>query len=85
LLSRIASLTTHVLATAWGGYQITKTSTFKTDTDRLISDGACGQNFLNNYWSARSNAEIPSAALNIAALLVSAFLSWRLIKVRLSH
>ena len=44
-------------------------------------NGACQANLLPNYWLSRSRAEIPSLAFNVVALLVSCFLSFRLIKV----
>ncbi|KAI0724235.1 hypothetical protein C8T65DRAFT_625846 [Cerioporus squamosus] len=76
----VASLLTHILATAWGGFQIFNTEVFHRKFTALTTQGACGINLLPNYWKDRSNAEIPSLALNCFALLVSAFLSWRLMK-----
>ncbi|KAI9068033.1 hypothetical protein FKP32DRAFT_1562565 [Trametes sanguinea] len=76
----VASLLTHILATAWGGFQIFNTESFHRKFTTLTTNGACGVNLLPTYWKTRSNAEIPSLALNCFALLVSAFLSWRLIK-----
>ncbi|PIL30969.1 hypothetical protein GSI_07138 [Ganoderma sinense ZZ0214-1] len=76
----VASLLTHILATAWGGFQIYNTEVFHRRFSTLTTQGACGINLLPSYWKDRSNAEIPSLALNVFALLVSAFLSWRLMK-----
>ncbi|KAH9912239.1 uncharacterized protein BXZ73DRAFT_107524 [Epithele typhae] len=76
----VASLLTHILATAWGGFQIANTETFHRKFTTLTTQGACGVNLLPNYWRDRSNAEIPSTALNCFALLVSVFLSWKLMK-----
>ncbi|KAI1797578.1 hypothetical protein LXA43DRAFT_877443, partial [Ganoderma leucocontextum] len=76
----VASMLTHILATAWGGFQIYNTEVFHRKFSALTTQGACGINLLPNYWKDRSNAEIPSLALNVFALLVSAFLSWRLMK-----
>ncbi|KAI0651545.1 hypothetical protein C8Q79DRAFT_933948 [Trametes meyenii] len=76
----IASMLTHILATAWGGFQIYNTEVFHKRFTNLTTEGSCGINLLPNYWKERSNAEIPSLALNIFALLVSSFLSWRLMK-----
>ncbi|KAI0359062.1 hypothetical protein OH77DRAFT_1420605 [Trametes cingulata] len=76
----VASLLTHILATAWGGFQIFNTEVFHRKFTTLTTNGACGINLLPDYWKARSNAEIPSLALNCFALLVSGFLSWRLMK-----
>ncbi|KAI0757276.1 hypothetical protein C8Q80DRAFT_1090727 [Daedaleopsis nitida] len=76
----VASLLTHILATAWGAFQIYNTEVFHRKFTTLTTQGACGINLLPDYWKDRSNAEIPSMALNAFALLVSIFLSWRLMK-----
>ncbi|KIM85451.1 hypothetical protein PILCRDRAFT_817474, partial [Piloderma croceum F 1598] len=78
----IASLLTHMLATAWAGFQIAHTADFKADFSRLVTNGACKPiDLLPHYWEQRRNAEIPSLALNVAALLTSAFLTWKLVKL----
>ena len=71
-----------MLATGWAGYQIFNTAQFRGDFSRLITYGACNPiNLLPSYWQTRVTAEIASLVLNVVALLVSAFLSWRLAKV----
>ncbi|TDL28868.1 hypothetical protein BD410DRAFT_738658 [Rickenella mellea] len=78
----IASLLTHILATAWGGFQIKHTADFHSQFATLTTQGACKPyNLLPNYWKQRAEAEIPSLALNALALFLSAFLSWRLVKL----
>jgi len=78
----LASLLTHMLATAWAAFQIRHTSDFRTQFIRLTTDGACKPlNMLPTYWKERGDAEIPSLALNAIALLISAFLTWRLVKL----
>jgi len=78
----VASLLTHMIATAWAGFQIVHTASFKADFNRLSTNGACNKvNFLPQYWNERRNAEITSLAFNVAALLTSAFLTWRLMKL----
>ena len=79
-----ASLLTHIGATAWAAFQIVHTADFHRQFTRLTTEGACGVNLLPTYWKERANAEIPGLALNAVALLISAFLSWRLIKVQLT-
>lgn len=82
LLPSIASLLTHVLATGWAAFQISHTAGFQSSFNQLITKGACsGVQLLPNYWQDRHNAEVPSLVLNIVALLISVFLTWRLIKV----
>ncbi|THU91634.1 hypothetical protein K435DRAFT_840922 [Dendrothele bispora CBS 962.96] len=76
----VASLLTHVLATVWSGFQISHTASFRSDFNEVIVNGACGIPLLGNYWNERANAEYATLALNIAALFVSGFLSWKLFK-----
>jgi hypothetical protein len=78
----IASLVTHVMATAWAAAQLNYTEAFRVTFNRIITQGACGGvSFLPDFWKARANAEIPILALNAAGLLVSALLSFRLLKL----
>lgn len=77
----IASLLTHMVATAWAGFQIFNTAQFRRDFAEVTTNGACHPiNLLPSYWQSRAAAEIPSLVLNAVALLVSASLSWRLAK-----
>lgn len=76
----IAAAFTHLSATAWGAFQIYNTHRFHNDFKWLTTDGACGINLLPNYWQSRAFAEIPSLAFSAAAMLVSCFLSFKLIK-----
>jgi len=77
----IASLATHMIATAWAGFQIYHTAEFRRDFNRVITNGACHVNLIPDYWNARAKAEIPSLVLNVVALLISSFLTWKLIKL----
>jgi len=78
----LASLLTHLMATAWAGFQITHTANFRSDFHRVITTGACKNvSLLPHYWEARRKAEIPILALNIIALFVSLYLTWKLIKL----
>ncbi|KAL0950737.1 hypothetical protein HGRIS_007511 [Hohenbuehelia grisea] len=77
----LASLLTHLLATGWAAFQIQHTATFRARYNTLISQGACaGTNLLPNYWGDRAIAELTILVLNVVALFVSAFLSWKLMK-----
>ncbi|KAI0803144.1 hypothetical protein BC629DRAFT_1591233 [Irpex lacteus] len=77
----IASFLTHCLATGWSAFQLTNTQTFKKDFTRLATRGACqGVNLLPTYWTQRAQFEIPTLAFNALALLISAILSWKLMK-----
>lgn len=80
----LASLLTHVLATSWAGFQLTQTAQFHDQFSRLTVNGACSPiNLLKfpDYWLQRRYAEIPILALNVLALFVSVFLTWKLIKL----
>jgi hypothetical protein len=77
----LASLATHMIATGWAAFQIQHTAQFREDFNRVITNGACDASLLPHYWDARAKAELPSLALNILGLFISAFLTWKLIKV----
>lgn len=79
----IASLLTHVLATAWSGFQISQTADFQKSFGQYIVHGACDgvPSLLPNYWEGRARLEISTLALNVAALIISAILTWKLVKV----
>ena len=83
-----ASLVTHIMAAAWGGFQLVHTAAFRKEFNVLITNGACRgvSNQLPialNYWQTRREAEVSSLTLNVLALVVSGFLSWKLFKVRI--
>lgn len=78
----LASLVTHTMATSWAAFQITHTENFRSDFNRVITNGACdGTALLPNYWQDRGTAEISALALNVVALFISTFLTWKLFKV----
>lgn len=48
----------------------------------MITNGACkGIPLLPDYWEERANLEYPLLALNVLSLLISVFLTWRLVKL----
>ncbi|KAJ7655225.1 hypothetical protein DFH06DRAFT_1046920 [Mycena polygramma] len=79
----LASLLTHILATAWSGFQISHTANFRQNFNSYITDGACAgvPSLLPTYWQDRANAEIPTLALNVAALFISVVLTYKLVKL----
>lgn len=79
----LASLLTHIMATAWASFQISNTASFRADFNRVITFGACSgaPNLLPHYWEDRAKAELPILALNVVALVISSLLTWNLIKV----
>jgi len=77
----IASLVTHLVVTGWAGFQIFNTTQFHRNFVEVTANGDCHPiDLLPTYWQSRSDAEMMSMVLNAAALLISAFLSWRLSK-----
>jgi hypothetical protein len=79
--SSIAALLTHLSATAWGGFQFYNINTFHKGYTRLITHGACKVNVLPDYWKSSITNEIASLIFNVVALLLSCFLSFRIVKV----
>ena len=71
------------MSTGWAAIQLINTNQFHDDFSRLTTHGACGVNLLPTYWSERAKAEIPTLVLNAVALLVSSYLTWKLLKVRI--
>ncbi|KAI0706048.1 hypothetical protein BC835DRAFT_1311871 [Cytidiella melzeri] len=77
----IASFLTHCLATGWSAFQLVSTRDFHTDFTRLATHGACeGVNLLPTYWTPRARFEITTLAFNALGLVISAVLSWKLMK-----
>ena len=83
----LASFFTHVAATAWAGFQIYSTEVFRKKFNRLILNGACRDPldlvpsvWTDGYWTLRRNSEVPILAFNVAALFLSAFMTWKLLK-----
>jgi hypothetical protein len=78
----VASMLTHMLATGWAGFQISHTAQFRKQYLRIINNGACAPlSLLPSYWKERTQAELAILSLNIVAMVISAFLTWKLIKV----
>ncbi|KAG6919586.1 hypothetical protein DXG01_004250 [Tephrocybe rancida] len=78
----LASLLTHLMGTAWAGFQIKHTAQFRSDFTRVIAQGACkGMPLLPTYWHNRFVAEMTSLAFNVLALFLSSFLTWKLFKL----
>lgn len=80
----VASLLTHAMSTAWAAFQISHTANFRSSFSRVITNGACAgaPAILPKFWTARAMAEYPSLAMHILSLFISAFLTWKLVKVR---
>ena len=79
----IASFITHGMNTAWSAFQVVHTNGFRADYERIVDNGACRSvpSLLSSYWPLRRSFELPSLVLHILALLLSAFLTWKLVKL----
>ncbi|KAH9982718.1 hypothetical protein BGW80DRAFT_1161076 [Lactifluus volemus] len=77
----IAALLTHLSATAWGGFQFYNIRMFHQGYTRLVTHGACGVDILPHYWKPSITAEAASLIFNVAALILSCFLSFRIVKL----
>ncbi|KAG8839844.1 hypothetical protein FRC20_005892 [Serendipita sp. 405] len=78
----MAALAMHLLSLVWSSYQVTAVTSFQADYRRLISsvDGACsGVDLLPTYFQSRMPYVIATTTLDSVTLLVSAYLSWRLL------
>lgn len=78
-----ASMLTHMMSTGWAVFQITDTSSFRSAFQRVIVQGTCkGTPVLSTaYWTARAEAELAGVVLDVVALLVSSYLTWRMTKL----
>ncbi|KAM6498386.1 hypothetical protein JOM56_006334 [Amanita muscaria] len=78
-----ASMLTHMMSTGWAIFQITDTSSFRSAFQRVIVQGTCkGTPILSTaYWTARAEAELAGVILDVVALLVSSYLTWRMTKL----
>jgi len=79
-----AAVFTQLVVFVWTTTQIIQTEDFRQDFFRLTVNGACRpNNLLGDYWKSRKDAEIASATLNGVGLFVTAFLTYKLLKVYL--
>lgn len=77
----------HVLALIWSSSQIAATVNFRSEYRRLITSaaGACdGIDLLASFFKNRLGYVIAAFVLDFVTLLLSAYLTWRLITVCIS-
>ena len=85
--SIIGAFVTHGLNTAWGAFQVAHTNGFRADYEKIVENGACQRSTIptllspKSYWTPRRSFELPSLVIHILSLFVSAFLTWRLVKL----
>ncbi|KAG8712435.1 hypothetical protein FRC09_019879 [Ceratobasidium sp. 395] len=78
----VAGLFTQTLSTGWSAFQMARSSSFRAQYEATIVRGACsGVDVLPDYFSHRTQDEIPIVVLNGIFLLTMIALSWRMCRV----
>ncbi|KAG9121326.1 hypothetical protein FRC07_002746 [Ceratobasidium sp. 392] len=78
----VAGVFTQVLSTGWSAFQMARSSSFRAQYETTIVRGACsGVDVLPDYFSHRTEDEIPIVVLNGIFLITMIVLSWRLCRV----
>ncbi|KAG9092016.1 hypothetical protein FS749_016063 [Ceratobasidium sp. UAMH 11750] len=78
----VAGLFTHALSTGWSAFQMARSSSFRVQYEAAIVRGACsGVDVLPDYFSHRTQDEIPIVVLNGIFLATMIGLSWRMCRV----
>jgi len=77
-----ASMVTHLMATCWAAFRIYDTAVFKSNFNQVIVYGACdGLQILSEYWDRRFWAELAGLIINIVAMLISGYLTWKMFQL----
>jgi len=76
-----ASLTGHILGTAWAAFRVSSSEQLRRNYENLIVNGACRTNFIRELWELRRAHTIPILVVNAVALGTMAYLSLMLFKV----
>ncbi|KAL5512610.1 hypothetical protein ACEPAG_3263 [Sanghuangporus baumii] len=76
----LAGFFMRILSTVWSAYEIWRTHDINGRFDALITNGACGVDLFPRYFSLRVAVQIADLSLNAVALLLSAYLVWKLVK-----
>ncbi|KAF8349794.1 hypothetical protein F5887DRAFT_942418 [Amanita rubescens] len=77
-----ASMITHLMATCWAAFRIYDTAVFRSNFNQVIVHGACnGVQNLSHYWDTRFRAEIAGLIINVVAMLISGYLTWKMFQV----
>lgn len=74
----------HIIALGWSSVQLYDTTYFKQEYTRLITgpEGACdGIDLISTYFQNRFTYQIGIEVINFVSLLMSAYLTWRLVSV----
>jgi hypothetical protein len=77
-----ASMVTHLMATSWAAFRIYDTTVFRSDFNKVIVSGTCdGVQLLPDYWDTRFRLELAALIINVVAMLISGYLTWKIFEV----
>lgn len=77
-----ASMITHFMATCWAAFRIYDTAIFKSNFNQVIEYGACdGVDILSEYWDTRYHAELAGLIINVVAMLIAGYLTWKMFEL----
>ncbi|TFK69795.1 hypothetical protein BDN72DRAFT_896988 [Pluteus cervinus] len=76
-------MATRLLLSGWSIYAVWRTGLYNGRFQELVNspNSPCGVNFFPTYFQIRKGIEIPDLLLNLTALFLSCYLSWRLLRV----
>ncbi|KZP00718.1 hypothetical protein CALVIDRAFT_475642 [Calocera viscosa TUFC12733] len=77
----IAVFITQLYATGWTGYEVFQTAHFRSSFQAITQSACNGVDLLPNYWTARASVEIPTLVIHSITLVLSIYLTWRLVKL----
>lgn len=77
-----ASMITHLMATSWAAFRIYDTVTFRSQFNEVVVLGACqGVEIIPNYWDVRFRLELAALIVDVVAMLISGYLTWKIFEV----
>ena len=77
-----ASMVTHLMATSWAAFRIHDTAVFNSQFNEVIVSGACqGVEIIPNYWDGRFRLELAALIVDVVAMLISGYLTWKIFEV----
>jgi hypothetical protein len=77
-----ASMVTHLMATSWAAFRIHDTAVFNSQFNEVIVLGACqGVEIMPNYWDVRFRLELAALIVDVVAMLISGYLTWKIFEL----
>jgi len=70
------------MATCWAAFRIYDTAVFNSNFNQVVVYGACdGSQILSNYWDTRFQMELAGLIINVVAMLISGYLTWKMFQL----